>query len=90
MRHRHFGSPAVEDRIVVSATLQHPVDDAVADVVRIVSKLGLAGDGEARRAIYDGLAWLDRNWSAFANPGTPMNTVVPPRRVICNACISSA
>jgi len=43
VRHRHLGSPAVEDRVVVSATLQHPVNHATADVVRIVSKLGLAG-----------------------------------------------
>ncbi len=43
VRHRHLSSPAVEDRIVVASTLQHPVDDAAADVVCIVSKLGLAG-----------------------------------------------
>src|SRR5947207_862411 len=35
VRHRHLGSPAVEDRIGVSAMLQHPVDHAAADVVRI-------------------------------------------------------
>ena len=43
VRHRRLGSPVVEDRIGVSATLQHPVDDATADVMRIVSKLRLAG-----------------------------------------------
>jgi hypothetical protein len=43
VRYCHLGSPTVEERIVVPATLQHPVDHAAADVVRIVSKLGLAG-----------------------------------------------
>src|SRR5262249_42300963 len=43
VRHRHLGSPTVEDWIVVSTTLQHPVDHTATDVVRIVSKLGLAG-----------------------------------------------
>src|SRR5437773_613557 len=36
VRYRHLGSPAVEERISVSAMLQYPVDHAAADVVRIV------------------------------------------------------